>query len=56
MDKQQKKYVAPKLQALGKIESITNAINCTGFATKTGVDLDDTTLTSLIAGEDMSCL
>ena len=50
MEKQIKVYVAPKLQALGRIESITNAISCTGFANKTGSDYDDASLTSPLVG------
>ncbi|MCH8825520.1 MAG: hypothetical protein IIB16_01070 [Chloroflexi bacterium] len=41
MEKRLKLYVAPKLKALGKIESITNAISCTGFANKSGPGFDD---------------
>lgn len=55
MEKQLKAYVAPKLQALGRIESITNAITCTGFANKTGTSLDDVSLTTPLVG-DPTCL
>lgn len=50
MKKQQKTYVAPKLEALGKIESLTNAITCTGFANKIGTDFDDASLSSPLVG------
>ena len=55
MEKQTKVYVAPKLQALGRIESITNAINCTGFANKIGYDYDDTSYASPLVGDPL-CL
>ena len=55
MEKQPKVYVAPKLQALGRIESITNAINCTGFANKTGSDFDDVSLMTAVVGDPV-CL
>ena len=55
MEKQLKVYVAPKLQALGRIESITNAINCTGFANKIGTNSDDTSLDSPLVG-NVQCL
>ncbi len=55
MDKQLKVYVAPKLQALGRIESMTNAIHCTGFANKIGTDFDDVSLTSPLVGDPL-CL
>ena len=55
MEKQIKVYVAPKLQALGRIASITNAISCTGYANKIGADYDDASLTSPLVG-DVQCL
>ena len=55
LEKQLKVYVAPKLQALGRIESITNAINCTGFANKTGSDFDDVSLMTAVVGDPV-CL
>ena len=55
MDKQLKTYVAPKLQALGKIESITNAIHCTGYANKIGTDYDDVSMTTTLVGS-VTCL
>ena len=55
MEKQLKNYVAPKLQALGKIESLTNAISCTGFANKTGINTDDASLDSPLVG-NVQCL
>ena len=50
LEKQPKVYVAPKLQALGRIESITNAISCTGFANKMGTDWDDASMNSPLVG------
>ena len=55
LTKKRKLYVAPKLQALGKIESLTNAISCTGFANKTGTDHDDVTSATSLVG-DVICL
>ena len=55
MEKQLKVYVAPKLQALGRIESITNAISCTGFANKIGTDYDDQSLSTPLVGDPL-CL
>ncbi len=55
MEKQLKVYVAPKLQALGRIESITNAVNCTGFANKIGTHWDDVTATTSLVGNGV-CL
>ena len=55
MEKQLKVYIAPKLQALGRIESITNAINCTGYANKTGYDYDDVSYATALVGH-VGCL
>ena len=41
MDMQLKNYVAPELRALGKIESLTNEVDCTGFNNKMGDQVDD---------------
>ena len=55
MEKQLKLYVAPKLQALGKIDSLTNAISCTGFANKPSGGADDTMPNGPIVGDPI-CL
>ena len=50
LEKRLKLYVAPKLQALGKIESITNAISCTGFANESGPGFDDMSEATSLGG------
>ena len=57
MDKQLKSkvYVAPKLEALGRIASLTNAIHCTGWASKSDGGTDDLSETLPLLG-DITCL